>query len=105
MINGTTELLMMKADVLNSFDEIKVCTHYETKSGETIDYMPFSIDNDEIKPVYQTFTGWQKEITDYSSFDILPDALTEYISFIEKELDLPISVLSMGPDRTQTILR
>jgi adenylosuccinate synthase len=101
MINGVTELMMMKADVLNSFDEIKICTSY-TYRGKKIDYLPYSIDPSELSPNYETVKGWKTEIKNDTSS--LPVALTDYIQFIEKKTRVPISVVSMGPDRTQTIM-
>jgi len=105
MINGVTQLFMMKADVLNIFEEIKVCTHYELQDGERIDQLSFEVLQSEVKPVYQTLKGWNcslKGIRDYNKF---PKELTEYVSFLEKELNVPIKLVSIGPDREQTIMR
>ena len=101
MINGVTELSMMKADVLDQFDKIKICTHYLHK-GEKIDYFPYGINND-VKPVYIEMEGWNTDLTQMSNADNLPLALTNYINYIEKELETPISIISVGPDRKQTI--
>ena len=101
MINGVTELSMMKADVLDQFDKIKVCTHYLHK-GEKIDYFPYGINND-VKPVYIEMEGWNTDLTKMSNADNLPTALTNYINYLEKELETPISIISVGPDRKQTI--
>lgn len=103
-INGVTELLMMKADVLSGMDRIKVCTAYEYQ-GERIEHLPYSIEEEYIKPLYQEFKGWKEDITAVRNADALPQALKEYIDFIEKELNIPITIVSVGPDRTQTILR
>jgi adenylosuccinate synthase len=101
MINGVTEMMMMKADVLNAFDEIKICTGYMYQ-GKKIDYLPYSIVDNDLQPVYETLKGWKTDIK--SSTDAIPSELLEYIEFIEKECEVPISVVSVGPDRTQTIM-
>jgi len=103
MINGVTELSMMKADVLDQFDIIKVCTHYIYK-GEEIDYLPYNIDKD-IEAQYIEIEGWNTDLTKMSSEDELPNKLIDYISYLEKELETPISIVSVGPDRQQTIHR
>lgn len=103
-INGVTELLMMKADVLSGMDTIKICTAYEYQ-GERIEHLPYSIEEEYIKPIYQEFKGWKEDITGVRDAGSLPQALKEYIDFIEKELNIPITIVSVGPDRTQTILR
>jgi len=104
MLNGVTQLIMTKADVLSGFDEIFVCTHYKYK-GALIDYLPFDMDSENIEPVYQSFKGWQKELSDVRTLDLLPDELNDYIAYLEGELKLPISWLSVGPDREQTMFR
>lgn len=104
MINGVTQLSMMKADVLSGFDTIKVCTHYMYK-GEKIDYLPYSIEDDTLKPVYKELTGWHDDLTGLTSIDQLPQAMHDYIDYLEKELETPISIVSVGPDRTQTLER
>ena len=101
MINGVTELSMMKADVLDQFDKIKVCTHYLHK-GDKIDYFPYNIDNN-VQPVYIDFDGWNTDLTELTEADTLPLELKNYINFLEKELETPISIVSVGPDRKQTI--
>jgi adenylosuccinate synthase len=101
MINGVTEMMMMKADVLNEFDEIKVCTAYQYK-GKTIDYLPYSFNQEDLVPQYVSMKGWKSEIK--NDKNNLPSALNAYISFIEKETGVPISIVSVGPDRTQTIM-
>lgn len=103
-INGVTELMMMKGDVLSGFDKIKVCTGYKYK-GEVISHFPFNIEPENLEPIYLTFDGWSEDITKVTDFDNLPDELKEYIEFIEKELDTPIKIVSVGPDRLQTITR
>lgn len=102
MINGVTELMMMKADVLSEFDSIKVCTHY-ILNGEKIDYLPFDIINEKIEPVYVELKGWKTDLTQLEHKEQLPKELTDYISYIEKETKVPISIVSIGPDRKQTI--
>jgi adenylosuccinate synthase len=102
MINGVTELSMMKADVLSCFSTIQVCTHYEI-NGEVIDYLPFDINDLEIKPVYKELAGWNTDLTQLQSFADAPDALKDYVAYLEKELEVPITVVSVGPDRKQTL--
>ena len=103
-INGVTELNMMKADVLSGFEQIKVCTHYEY-NGEKIAHLPFDIDAKYVKPVYKTLEGWQEDLTGIKSASELPNALKHYIEYLEKHLEVPITVVSVGPDRTQTLFR
>jgi adenylosuccinate synthase len=103
MINGVTELIMMKADVLDTFDKIYVCTHYKYQ-GETIDYMPYEIITHKPEPILKEVEGWNTDLTGIRSKDEIPAALQNYISFLEQELNVPIKYLSVGPDRTQTIV-
>ena len=105
MINGVTQLFMMKADVLNIFEEIKDCTAYELPSGEQIEKLPFEINELDIKPVYKTMKGWYCSLADVTQYDEFPEALKEYVTFLEGELQVPIKLVSVGPDRTQTIMR
>lgn len=105
MINGVTQLFMMKADVLNIFEEIKVCTAYELPSGEQIEKLPFEINELDIKPVYKTMKGWYCSLDGVSTYDEFPVALKDYVTYLEMELQVPIKLVSIGPDRTQTILR
>jgi adenylosuccinate synthase len=102
MINGVTELSMMKADVLSIFDTIKVCTHYKI-NGEIVDYLPFDIDGVEITPIYKELTGWNCDLTGLHSYEESPQALKDYVTYLEKELEVPITVVSVGPDRKQTL--
>ena len=104
MINGVTELIMMKADVLSDFEIIKVCTHYNYQ-GKQIDYLPYDYSPELLSPVYVDLKGWHKDLTGLNSPDQMPAALNDYISFIEKETGVPISIVSVGPDRTQTLIR
>ena len=103
-INGVTKLYMMKADVLSGFETLKVCTHYEYR-GEKIDYFPYNIEEENIKPIYTEVKGWKKDLTKIKSSEEFPDSLNKYIDFIEKETGVAIAVVSVGPDRTQTINR
>lgn len=103
MLNGVTELVMTKADVLSGFDTIKACTHY-IQNGEKIDYMPYDIISVEVEPVYETLIGWHEDITSIEHTDQIPQALTSYIQYLEKHLGVPIKYLSVGPDRKQTLI-
>jgi adenylosuccinate synthase len=102
MVNGVTELMMMKADVLSEFEEIEVCTHY-IYNGKEIDYLPYNIDPNYLKPVTVKLKGWNDDLTAIDSKAKLPAALMEYVRFIEKAVDTPITIVSVGPDRKQTI--
>lgn len=102
MINGVTELSMMKADVLSCFEKIKVCTHYEI-NGEVVDYLPFDINDVEVKPIYEELEGWNCDLTQLQSFEDAPQALKDYVLYLEKALEVPITVVSVGPDRNQTL--
>jgi adenylosuccinate synthase len=104
MINGVTELMMMKADILSGFETIRVCTHYIYK-GEKIDYLPYDYSPESLSPVYTELKGWNQDLTGLHSPEQMPEALNEYIAFIEKEAGVPISIVSVGPDRTQTLMR
>lgn len=104
MINGVTQLIMMKSDVLDGFDEIKACVAYNIE-GERVTEFPFSIEEDKIVPEYVTLPGWKTDMTAMKSEDEFPEAFKSYIDFLEKELATPITIVSIGPDREQTILR
>ncbi len=104
MINGVTELIMMKADVLNDFKHIKVCTHYKL-NGKVIDYLPYDYSDQNLEAVYDTLDGWQKELTHVRNMDEIPPELFSYIAYLEKHLEIPITIVSVGPDRTQTLLK
>ena len=102
MINGTTELNIMKIDVLSEFDEIKICTGY--KSDNTITtQVPFDLDSEFGEPVYKTFKGWCKDISHISEYEELPSECKDYIKFIQDWIKVPITRISVGPDRNQTI--
>lgn len=105
MINGVTQLYMMKGDVLNIFEEIKICTHYELPSGERIDRLSFEIADLDVIPVYQSMKGWNKSLIGIRDFNDLPIELKDYVGYLESELKVPIKLVSIGPDREQTILR
>jgi adenylosuccinate synthase len=105
MINGVTQLFMMKADVLDDFDEIKVCTHYKLKDGSLSDILPFDLCNSDFTPVYQSFKGWKTDISKIKDFKSLPVELSEYVYFIEKEANVPVNIVSVGPNRSQTLFR
>ncbi|PKR81589.1 adenylosuccinate synthase [Brumimicrobium salinarum] len=102
MINGASELSMMKSDVLDGFDEIKVCTHYII-DGKKVDYLPFDITDIEFKPVYESIKGWKTDTTQLTSFADAPQELKDYVSYLEKHLEVPIETVSVGPDRSQTL--
>ncbi len=104
MLNGVSQLIMMKADVLCSFASINICTHYNYK-GSKIDYIPFEINPGELTPVYHEMKGWNSAIDHIHQYSQLPDELKKYIDFIEKAVQVPVSFVSTGPDRTQTIKR
>jgi adenylosuccinate synthase len=103
-INGVTQLMMMKADVLSGIRKIKVCTAYLYR-GEKITHLPYNIEAGNLTPIYTEMQGWQKDLTGMSKASELPQALNDYIAFLEKELEVPINIVSVGPDRTQTIKR
>ena len=103
MINGVTELFMMKTDVLDSFSSIKVCTHYELPDGTITDEFPFDIS--EVKPVYKELKGWATTLSADNGYEELPQELHDYVKFIEDEVNVPITIVSVGPDRTETIVR
>ncbi|MEA1887479.1 MAG: adenylosuccinate synthase [Bacteroidota bacterium] len=103
MINGVSSLFMTKADVLTGFEKIKICTGYKIKNT-IVEELPYDI-GAEMKPVYVEMNGWNEEIKGIRDYDKLPAALREYVSFIEKETGLPINFISVGADRSQTIIR
>lgn len=104
MINGVTQLLMMKADVLNIFPTIKVCTQYKLKDGTLTDAVPYELIHEKITPVYEELPGWNCDLAGISG-DAMPSALRDYITYLEKSLSVPITLISTGPDRTQTVYR
>jgi adenylosuccinate synthase len=104
MINGVTQLLMMKADVLSIFPTIKVCTKYQLSDGKVTEFLPYELVNEKIIPVYVEMDGWNVPLSGIAEVS-LPPQLSQYISFLERELEVPITIVSTGPDRTQTIFR
>jgi adenylosuccinate synthase len=104
MINGATQLSMMKADVLDTFDTIEVCTHYDV-DGELFDYFPYDINSLNIKPVYKKIKGWETDLTGLTDMADAPKEFMDYIEYLEKELNVPITIVSVGPDRKQTLMR
>lgn len=105
MLNGVTQLVMMKVDVLNIFDEIKVCTHYELPDGTITEELPFDICDMDIKPIYKTFKGWGSSLEGITDFNVMPENLKAYTAFLEQEVKVPIRYVSTGPDRTATMTR
>ena len=103
-VNGVTQLMMMKADVLSGFKSLKVCTAYKYK-GEIIHHFPYNIEAENISPIYTDFEGWAEDLTEMNNKSTLPKSLNAYIDFLEEELQIPIKVVSVGPDRKQTIFR
>ncbi len=103
-VNGVTQLMMMKGDVLSGFQTLKVCTAYNYK-GEIIHHLPYNIEEENVTPIYTEFKGWQANLTGLTTFESLPDELKKYIEFIENEVEVPIKIVSVGPDRKQTITR
>ncbi len=102
-INGVTQLMMMKADVLSGIDTIKACTHYEL-NGVKIDYLPFE-DNEDLIPIYKDLKGWKMDLMQLKNLSLAPKEVHEYISWLEEVLETPITIVSVGPDRNQTLYR
>ena len=103
MVNGVTQLIMMKSDVLDTFETIKACVAYKVNGVETPDF-PYDIENG-IEPVYKEIKGWQTDMTKMTCEEDFPQEFKDYISFLEAELETPIKIVSIGPDREQTIVR
>ena len=103
MINGVTQLIMMKSDVLDTFETIKACVAYKI-NGEEVTEFPYSIDG-EVEPIYVELPGWQTDMTTMKSEDEFPEEFNAYLTFLEEELGVPIKIVSVGPDREQTIVR
>ena len=103
-INGVTQLMMMKSDVLSGINKIKVCTHYLNSNNEKIDYLPFE-DNENLTPVYDEIDGWEKDIMKINSLEEAPVQVHNYIKYLENHLNTPIKIISVGPDRKQTFFR
>lgn len=103
MLNGVTELVMTKADVLSGFEKVHVCTHYMW-NGEKIDYMPYDILSIKPEPIFEELDGWNEDLTGIRKVEEIPTKLMDYIKYLEKHLGVPIRYLSVGPDRIQTLL-
>lgn len=103
-VSGVTQLYMMKGDVLSGFKTLKICTAYNYK-GQQINHLPYNIEPENVTPIYVEKKGWEADLTGMTTYDELPAELKEYIAFIEQEIEVPIKVVSVGPDRTQTILK
>lgn len=103
-VNGVTALYMMKGDVLSGFDTLNICTSYQYK-GANIDHLPYNIEEENVQPVFVTKKGWKQDLTGLTSYEELPAELKEYIEFIEQYVGVPIKVVSVGPDRKQTIMK
>jgi adenylosuccinate synthase len=103
-INGVTQLMMMKGDVLSGFKILKACTSYNYK-GEVINHFPYNIEEHNVTPIYTEFKGWKEDLTTMTNEGTLPKELNDYIKFIEEFVEVPVKIVSVGPDRKQTILR
>lgn len=103
-VNGVTQLIMMKADVLSGLKEIKVAVAYKYK-GETIEHLPFDVKEENIEPIYETLPGWHEDLTEMTDEAQFPKAFADYIQYLEEKLNVPIKLVSIGPDRRQTIIR
>ncbi|MBI9042288.1 adenylosuccinate synthase [Lutibacter sp.] len=103
-VNGVTQLMMMKGDVLSGFDTLKACTSYNYK-GTEVSHLPYNIEEHNVTPIYTEFKGWKEDLTSMTSEATLPKELKEYIKFIEDFVEVPVKIVSVGPDRKQTIMR
>ena len=103
-VNGVTKLMMMKTDVLSGFDKVLVCTKYKYR-GEEIKNLPYNLSDDTLEPIYEEFSGWTEDLRELDSCDQFPENLNKYINFLEKELNIPIVIVSVGPDRKETLFR
>ena len=103
-VNGVTELIMMKGDVLSGLEKLKICTKYRYKN-EIIEHLPFTIDDSSLEPIYEEIEGWNEDITQIDNYHDLPDNFKKYVTFLEKNLELEIKIVSVGPNRKQTIIR
>ncbi|WP_192821457.1 adenylosuccinate synthase [Rufibacter sp. LB8] len=105
MLNGVTQLNMMKADVLDGFEEISICTHYKMADGTVTDLLPHDMDKTELTPVYINMKGWSEELRNYETYQGLPQALLDYVAYLEKELEVSVNIISVGPDRKSTLVK
>ncbi len=104
-INGVTQLILMKSDVLSGITPLKICTAYKTRDGKNITNVPFSLNDEEITPVYKEIQGWEEDISQCNDADKLPETFNSFIKFIEEYLEVPIKIVSVGPNRNQTIFK
>ncbi|WP_114783356.1 adenylosuccinate synthase [Botryobacter ruber] len=104
MLNGVTQLNMMKADVLTEFDTIRVCTHYKLASGEITDQLPHSLE-EQFEPVYVDLPGWKVDLNKVETVEDLPEAFVNYVTYLEEQLQVPVTIVSVGPDRKSTLKR
>lgn len=102
MVNGVTKIIMTKTDILDSFDELEVCTGYKLNGKET-DQVPFQMQNADLVPLYKNFAGWKTNISELKNYEALPDKFKEYISYINDYLKVPVKYISNGPERDQII--
>ncbi|WP_210464008.1 adenylosuccinate synthase [Rufibacter roseolus] len=105
MLNGVTQLNMMKADVLDDFDEISVCTHYKLPDGTITEQVPHDLDKTDLTPVYITMKGWGEELRNYEAYNELPKAVLEYVAYLEEQLEVSVNIISVGPDRKSTLVK
>ncbi|GAB2550794.1 adenylosuccinate synthase [Rufibacter soli] len=105
MLNGVTQLNMMKADVLDEFEEINICTHYKLPDGTVTDQIPHELDKAGITPVYITMKGWGQELREFESYQELPSAVLEYVAYLEEQLGVSVNIISVGPDRKSTLVK
>jgi adenylosuccinate synthase len=103
-VNGVTQLMMMKGDVLSGFNTLKVCTSYNYK-GQKINHLPYNIEEHNVKPIYTELKGWKEDLTSMTTDETLPKELNDYIQFVEDFVEVPVKIVSVGPDRKQTIMR
>ena len=96
--------MMMKTDVFSGFDKILVCTKYKYK-GEIINNLPYDLSDETLEPIYEEFKGWSENLRNLRNSDMLPENLNNYINFLEKKLNIPIVIVSVGPDRKETLFR
>ncbi len=105
MINGVTQLFMMKADVLAGFESISVCMGYKLADGSTTDKLPYDLVNQSVKPIYKELPGWNDAMPSSANYQNISQSLKDYVKFIEDEVGVPIKIVSLGPDRSETIIR
>ena len=105
MINGVTQLFMMKADVLMSFDKVRICTGYKLPDGTETGKLPYDLVSESVEPIYVELPGWKDTMPASGKYEDLSESLKSYIGFIEKEVGVPIKIVSMGPDRSHTLIR